>query len=114
MYVDLRKLTSAGLFSIIIGHDVTSYVYKRHILKKQMKMCGLMSGEEKCFSHMVQIKSRGVMTLVKKDFPAKCEQIFASNEGPSLVIRVCVNDVIVTINNIYAPNHDCPSFFMMK
>ena len=57
---------------------------------------------------------RGVATLIKKDYCCKHSIVHTNMEGRAIIVRLCINDVILCVNNIYAPNRDSPSFFFTE
>ena len=61
------------------------------------------------FSHG-QTNARGVATLIHPEFHGKTSCLYSDRDGRSITIRVNINDVTLSITNIYAPNKDSPNY----
>ena len=55
--------------------------------------------------------ARGVMILVSRNFPGKVFNSRSDGEGRWLLVDVELNEVKISIMNVYAPNKDSPCFF---
>ena len=62
------------------------------------------------FSHGTTA-SRGVCILFKNNFNLTVHQLFTDDEGRYIIADVSINDVRLSLGNIYGPNLDSPDFF---
>ena len=53
----------------------------------------------------------GVMCLINPKFPYKVVEVHADSDGRSVSIRLNIEDEVICLTNIYAPNRDSPTFF---
>ena len=81
-----------------------------HSEEKDEKIWQNEWGGKIAYSHGTH-QSRGVATLINRQFKYKNDTVYTGQDGRAVVTRICINDVIICVNNIYAPNQDCPSFF---
>ena len=55
--------------------------------------------------------ARGIAVFFKRDFKGKFSNIYRDLEGRCIIFDVWIDDSLVTIAAIYAPNQDNPNFF---
>ena len=96
---------------IIIEQDVIYCVCKRpHSSEDNEEVWRNEWGGRAFFAHGTH-QSRGVAVFINRTLSCKIDVIHQSSEGRSILIRICYNDVVICVNNIYAPNKDSPFFF---
>ena len=54
--------------------------------------------------------SRGVAILFQNNFDYKVLDTFKDNSGNLLILKIKIDDIIITLANIYGPNTDSPDF----
>ena len=67
-------------------------------------------GGDILFSHGNR-RSRGVCILLLKGMKKRCSNISTDNVGRYIKTDIEINNCVVSVCNIYAPNEDSPSFF---
>ena len=55
--------------------------------------------------------SRGVAILFQNNFDYKVLDIFKDNSGNLLILKIKIDDLIITLANVYGPNTDSPDFY---
>ena len=56
--------------------------------------------------------SRGVAILIRNTISVKVDSMFKDPNGRFLILNAFLNDLFVTLVNVYAPNNDDPDFFL--
>ena len=59
-----------------------------------------------------QGNARGVCCLIARDFDWEIEKTAIDNEGRFVIISCRKQEYTTTVANIYAPNEDCPTFYI--
>jgi len=57
-------------------------------------------------------KARGVAILIRKSIPFIFNSVSADSGGRYVLVTGEINSIPVALLNIYAPNCDCPDFFV--
>ena len=67
---------------------------------------------EQCWFASFSSNSRGVAILVRNSVSFNVNSAFYDPNGRFLILNATLNDVLVTLVNIYAPNNDDPDFWL--
>ena len=65
----------------------------------------------KCFFHSFNGNSKGVAILFKNSFSYTIKKVITDTDGRLLILNMLLNDLNVTIANVYGPNVDDPVFY---
>ena len=68
-------------------------------------------GGKAIFSHGTEL-ARGVAVFMSNVLYQKIDNVYKDTDGRLIMFDLCHNDQVVTLVAIYAPNQDCPKFFM--
>ena len=66
---------------------------------------------DKIFSSTFNSKQRGVSILINKNIPFKLNSSTTDPEGRFVIINISINQLTLTLVNVYGPNNDDPAFF---
>ena len=67
---------------------------------------------ELCWFASYSSNSRGVAILIRNSVSVKVKFLFYDPNGRFLILNLILNDMLVTLVNIYAPNNDDPDFLL--
>ena len=67
---------------------------------------------EHCWFTNFSSNSRGVAILIRNSISVRMKSSFYDPQGRFLILNCFLNDIHLTILNIYAPNNDDPNFFL--
>ena len=68
-------------------------------------------GGKAYFSHG-QSNARGVAILLERSLDIQLHNLVRDGDGRFLILDITINKIRCTIANCYAPNQDCPEFFI--
>ena len=68
-------------------------------------------GSNMIFAHG-QTNARGVCIIIKNNVSIEIHNTIADENGRFLIVDVTINEVRLTLANIYGPNHDDPTFLL--
>lgn len=106
-YVKRRKIFH---YMRSIESDII-FLQETHSDKKDEQFWKSQWGELAWFASYSS-NSRGVAILIRNTVSVKVNSAFYDPEGRFLILNALLNDVAVTLVNIYAPNNDDPDFFL--
>ena len=86
-------------------------LHETHCDKNYEKFWKSQWGEQ-CWFASFSSNSRGVAILVRNSVSVKVNSTFHDPNGRFLILNAIVNDIPVTLVNIYAPNNDDPVFLL--
>ena len=92
------------------GTDIP-FLQETHSDKKDESLWKTQWGELAFFSSFSS-NSRGVGILIRNSVSFKLLSVFSDPDGRFLILKGILNDLHVTLVNIYAPNNDDPDFLL--
>ena len=93
-----------------LGSDIL-LLQETHSAKKDEPSWKNQWGELAWFSSFSS-NSRGVAILIRKSVSVKTLSVFSDPEGRFLILKAVLNDLHITLVNIYSPNIDNPDFLL--
>ena len=76
------------------------------------KNCGNLNGGKWLLFASFTSNSRGVAILIRNSINVKVNAIFKDPNGRFLIISATLNELPVTLVNVYGPNNDDPDFLL--
>ena len=93
-----------------LGTDII-YLQETYSDKKDEMLWKTQWGELAFFSSF-NSASRGVAILIRKTVSVQVLSIFSDPEGRFIILKAILNDLQMTLVNIYAPNKDDSDFLL--
>ena len=87
------------------------FLQETHIKKSAAKVLRLRWASQ-IFQSNLSVKARGVAILIHKKATFQHEQTITDQNGRYLIVRGLLNEIPVTLINVYGPNFDDPGFFL--
>ena len=87
------------------------FFFKRSTVLKKKNPFGRRSGVSPLFFSSFSSASAGVCILFNNNFQFEIIRKFFDQEGRFIIIDMKIDNKILTLVNIYAPNNDNPTFF---
>ena len=107
---DFHKRKKIFHYLKCLGSDII-FLQEIHLDKKDEILWKSQWGDQAFFSSF-NSASRGVAILFSKTVSVKVHSIFRDPEGRFIVLKACINELPLTLVNIYAPNRDDPDFLL--
>ena len=100
---DVLDHLKSGKYSIICVQDT-------HFIKSNERLILTEWGYKAIFSSFTS-NSRGVAMFLQNTFQFNINETISDPSGNFILLDITIDDIQITIVNIYAPNNDSPQFF---
>ena len=120
MYIKLHSFNCRGLQDFVkrkkIFHFFRSlnsdilFLQETHSDNSVERLWHSQWGEHAFFASFSS-NSRGVAILIRKSISLVVKSVFRDPNGRFIILNALLNDLPLTLVNVYAPNNDDPDFF---